>query len=123
LRLCDKPYSIGKLKDLLCATRDIHDRHAGLPKGQLLMMVTALSQDRLSGSTYLLHQLAKLNSDNKARKRLLEMIGDGKPTLGYRDPPGWRKTCYDKRGVVYSSCIPDIADLFSVVGRKENGSE
>ncbi len=122
LRLYDKPYSVGKLKDLLCATRDINDRHGGLPKGQLLMMVTALSQDRLSGSTYLLYQLAKLSSDSKAREQLAKMVGDGNPTLSYREPPGWRRDPCGDRGVVYSSCIPDIADLYSIVDRKGKDS-
>jgi len=122
LRLYDRPYPVDKLKALLDATRDIHDRHAGLPKGQLLMMVTALNQDRLTGSTYLLYQLAKLNTDSQAYKQLLMMVGDGKPTLSYREPPGWRKTEYPDCGVVYSSCIPDIADLYNIVDRKGKAS-
>lgn len=120
LQLYDRPYSVDKLKALLCATREIG---GDLPKGQLLMMVTALNQDRLCGSTYLLYQLAKLSNDSKARAQLAKMVGDGKPTLSYREPPGWRKKHHDERGVVYSSCIPDIADLFDVVDRKENDSE
>ena len=118
LRLYDKPYSVRRLKALLDATRDIHDRHAGLSKGQLLMMVTALSQDRLSGSTYLLYQLAKLSNDNKAREQLAKMVSEEDNTLSYREPPGWRKRGHDDRGVVYSSCIPDIADLYSILGKE-----
>jgi CRISPR-associated protein Cmr2 len=112
LRLTGAPYSLDEMKTLLRILRRM--RRANFPASQLYLLVEALHDGQERGSLFFLYQQARLCE--RETGVVLREIEEAWHFDDKTDPVPWNLVRGDRdEAVKYTSILPDLAELYSLI--------